>query len=468
MKAGTCLLVTLLVGSGLGYAQVAQPVQPPPEPGADAAQPAEATQPEQAQEYGGPSIISRDSALVGERGGKLLDFRVWGALSGLYDSGLTPVTTNQAGQLVNLQGDYAVQASFGAMGSKQWTQQSLSLEYVGSYRHYSSNSKFDGTDQFLDLRYGRYLTRHLILDVKVTGGTSSLANGEFSYLPLTAIDLTTVPANDLFDNRIYYASSRAGLIWRKSARLSFSVSGQGFIVRRQAISLAGVDGYIGTVDAAYRLTRRQTLSVAYSYTQFDYQRVFGFAHVQTLSLGYAVAIARRLEASFSVGGSYAETRGLAQTVVPPAIAAIIGQSTVISNFDRFITVPYLAGTIIRRLNRAAVTVKAHSGVSPGNGVYLTSRETAVTGGYSYVGFRRWTMGANVGYSELSPLGQTLGKYRNYAGGVGATYKLNSPLHLEFRYDYRHYTTANDFFRKDSHRVSIGIAFSPGETPLALW
>jgi len=108
------------------------------------------------------------------------------------------------------------------------------------------------------------------------------------------------------------------------------------------------------------------------------------------------------------------------------------------------------------------------GVVPGNGVYLTSRQNAGTLQYSYTGFRRLTAGANASYNELSSVGQTLGKYTNVQGGFGVTYKLLQATHLQVRYDYRHYTTQDTAFQKDSQRVSIGLAFSPGETPLAIW
>ena len=137
-------------------------------------------------------------------------------------------------------------------------------------------------------------------------------------------------------------------------------------------------------------------------------------------------------------------------------------------FDRAVTIPTSGGRATRRFDRSLLNLSANIGASPGNGVYLTSRQTALAALYSYTGIRKWTLGANGAYSELSALGQTLGKFKNVQGGVGATYKLANATHLEFRYDLRHYTTQNNAFRKNSDRFSLGIAFSPGETPLAIW
>lgn len=451
-------------------AQPNLPVQPAPIAPAVSAAPAkeEGAQSGPSQEYQGPSIISRDKSLIGEHGGKLLDFRIWAGVSGIYDSGLTPLSTDQNGKLIDLGGGEGIEASIGVSGARHWQRDSLTLDYSGSFRHYTSVSGLDGSDQFLALRYERVLTRRLMLDFKESAGTSTLANGAFSYLPLTSVDLYAVPTNDLFDNRVYYSMSRVGLIYRKSARLSFSINGQGYLVRRQSAALAGLNGYIGGGDVAYRITRRQTVSASYSYTHFDFQKIFGFANIQTVALGYAIGLGRRWDASFTLGGSYAESRGLQQIAVDPAIVAIIGVPTIVANFDRFVAVPYGQVSIVRRFSRSAVSLNASTGVSPGNGVYLTSRANSAMTSYSYEGIRRWSLSSSFGFSQYSTIGQTLGKYDNYQAGLGATYKFATSMHLTFRYDYRHYSTSDNFYDKDSHRLTLGLAWSPGELPLAIW
>ncbi len=79
------------------------------------------------------------------------------------------------------------------------------------------------------------------------------------------------------------------------------------------------------------------------------------------------------------------------------------------------------------------------------------------------------MGASFAFAELSSIGQAgLGKYDNYQAGFGATYRLGHQMHMELRYDYRHYTANNDFYLKDSQRITLGLAWSPGDVPLAIW
>ncbi len=168
------------------------------------------------------------------------------------------------------------------------------------------------------------------------------------------------------------------------------------------------------------------------------------------------------------GGTRVETLGLTQVALDPAIAAIVGRNVAVVTFFRVIYAPDVEMRLIRRFDRSSINLGYSLGVVPGNGVYLTSKQNAGTLGYSYTGFRKLTVGANASYNELSSVGQTLGKYTNLQGGFGATYKLVQATHLQVRYDYRHYTTQNTIFQKDSNRVSIGLAFSPGSTPLAIW
>jgi len=94
-------------------------------------------------QYQGPSILSRNQNLTGERGGRLLDFRFYGEVTGIYDDGLTPVSVDSSGTVSNpgLQG--GVEAGFGVIGSRTWKQDYLSVDYHGAARHYT-NSFYDG------------------------------------------------------------------------------------------------------------------------------------------------------------------------------------------------------------------------------------------------------------------------------------------------------------------------------------
>ena len=419
-------------------------------------------------EYEGPSILSRDKSVIGERGGKLLDYRFWGELTGIYDTGLTPVVTDASGRLLQPGGAYGMEIGGGAVGSRTWRHNKLALEYHGTLRHYPNSTYFDGVDQFLDLSYGHVFSRRLRFQNQLTAGSTSLANGYYTYLPLRNTDLYAVPSNELFDNRTDFLQDRVNVTWQKTLRLSVNVSVEAFFVRRRSLSLASLDGYDGHTDVAYRVTRRQTVSVGYDYIHYDYLRQFGFGTVNTAALGYSIGVGRRWDIAFRAGLARLEVEGLTTVNLDPAIAAIVGRSTAVSTFHSFPVFPVYEARIIRRFERSAVTASYSNMFNPGNGVYLTSRETAATIDYSYTGLKRISAGASISYSGLHSVQQGFGNYQGEAGGIGATYKIVNYAHLAFRYDYRHYTTQGVGFKKNSSRFSLGLAFSPGEKPLPIW
>ena len=78
--------------------------------------PPDQTQQDENQTYAGPSILSRDKSLIGERGGKLIDFRFYGDITGVYDSGLVPLVVNPQGNVPSY-GAYGVQIGFGVVGT---------------------------------------------------------------------------------------------------------------------------------------------------------------------------------------------------------------------------------------------------------------------------------------------------------------------------------------------------------------
>jgi len=277
-----------------------------------------------------------------------------------------------------------------------------------------------------------------------------------------------LPTNELFDSRTNYAESRVGVTWQKTPRLSFEADAEGFVVRRQYLALAGLNGFSARAGAAYRLTRHQTIGASYQQTHFDFQRVYGDAQLETAALDYSIALSKTLELEMQIGGSRLNTTGLSEVSLDPSIAALVGQNTAIVTFARVLYVPLETARLVRRFNHSSLIFSYSSGISPGNGVYLTSRQTGATAGFSYTGARRFTAALNAGYTRLATLGQTLPVYSNLQGGGGLTYRLAGDTYLELRYDYRHFKTQNQLYNLDSNRVSLGMAFSPGATPLAIW
>jgi hypothetical protein len=425
----------------------------------------------QESDYDGPSILSRGNSLPPETKGAINAFGLYARIIGVYDSGLMSVSLAQ-GKPVSAVGSFGEQTDFGANASHRWRRGKLSLEYRGSYLRYTNAPEFDGLDQFLQIAYSAALMRHLILDVKSTLGSTTIANGAFSYFPVASLDRIGIPTGELFNNRTSYMQSRVDLTWRLTSRLSFDFGGDGFVVRRQSLLLAGLNGYSARASVAYRLTPRQTVSASFNNTYFDFQRAFGNSRLETMALGYSVSLNREWDLSTLAGGVRVAMLGLTQVPLDPAVAALIGENFAVVTFSNAIYLPVAEVRLIRRFKAASLIFDYASNVTPGNGLYLTSRQTAGEVTYSYTATRRLQARANAGYNQLSALGQTLGKYSNLQGGIQASYQLTGDAYLDVRYDYRRYTTpyttGDAFLEMDSNRVSVGVRFSLGETSSVTW
>jgi len=153
------------------------------------------------------------------------------------------------------------------------------------------------------------------------------------------------------------------------------------------------------------------------------------------------------------------TLGLTEIALPPNLAALTGENFAVVTFSGVHYFPVAEVRLIRRSKSSSLTFHYSSSVTPGNGYYLTSRQTGGAMEYSYIAGRGLEVRAHAGYNQLSALGQALGTYANLQGGFQVLYKLAGDAYLDVRYDYRHYTTGEAFLRTDSNRVSLGVAFS---------
>lgn len=418
------------------------------------------------QSYSGPGILSRGSTNIGERSGKAVDLRYYFNATGVYDTGLTPVSVDSNGHLLNVGGLWGTEVGFGAYGVHSWRHTTLGLDYTGNYRYYNNNTFYNGTDQFLSLRLAHQFTRRVTIDLRGTAGSQSQA---LAYYAPDVYMVTGVPTNELFDNRAYFGNATVNLVYQKTARLSFSWGGQGFSVRRRSGALIGVNGYDGNSTVAYRVSRRQTIEAGYRYDHFDFTRGFGESNMHTAFLGYSVTLSRRWELRLEGGGIRTEVQGLQSFAVDPAISAITGVTTGVRAFYQLNYLPQEVVSLSGRFHYSSLQFSYNDSITPGNGIFLTSRAQYASGSYSYTGLRQWNLGLSGGYSKLRSIGQDLlGTYSYYSAGLGATYNLGRSFHFTARLDGRHTSLTGAGFKRNSYRAAVGIAFSPGEVPLSLW
>jgi hypothetical protein len=216
------------------------------------------------------------------------------------------------------------------------------------------------------------------------------------------------------------------------------------------------------------VNRYQTLSVSYDFNHYDFQNAYGQSDIHGVALGYSLRMGRNWELALSGGGFRIESLRLTQVQLDPLIAALLGTQYGVGKFYGVAYVPRYGGHLMRTFHHASASLAYDRTVLAGNGVYMTSSYQHGTLGYTYSGFRRLTLQAGANYSELSALTQSIGRYRDYSGGAGFTYKLVKSLALVGRFDARRYNVEDSSLNHIYYRAVLGLGWTPGEYPLALW
>ncbi len=421
----------------------------------------------QQNEYPGPTILSRGLGTVLQGGGELLRIRPYLSMTGIYDTGLTPVSVDASGNIPKTD-NYGGYLGFGVTGYHNWRRTVLGIDYRGNIRHYSRNTYYDGSDHTLMLGVTHQISRRLAFSLRQAAGTQSRNWGLYSGYTFFDPAYANIPTQELFDARVNYLTSMGDLVYAVSPRLSFSLGGRGMIVRRRSRVLVGVDAYSARGDMQYRTSRRSTLGVDYDFTHFRFTRSFGQSDIHSAAFNLAFQLGRYWTLALRAGGARVETLGLRRVAVDPIIAAITGIGYGVEVFYRLNYVPAGGVKLSRAWRRSTISFNGEMGVSPGNGIYLTSRHQSGGFGYSHTAFRRWNFGISGNYTSYSSLSESIGRYRGYNAGGGVSCQLTSWMHLVTRYDARRYDIGRSDFRRIFHSASIGLAFSPGELPLSLW
>ncbi len=422
--------------------------------------------------FGGPAVMGRGAgANTGQRGGADLGLGFYAGVMGTYDSGLSGLRLDSNGELQSLSAS-GVDAYAGVTGSKRLRRGSLGINYSGHYRQYSNGQYMNGTDQQLSVFTSRQLSRRSTFSFFGSALTTNRPFGAgMGMIGNFANSIATIaPTNDLFDNRVYFANGGVEYTVQKSARLSFGISSNGFITRRNGAVLFGSNGNVSTANAAYRLSRRQTVTVGYNYLFFNYTRNFGDSQGHGVYGGYSVQLGRRAQFAAQLGATRLESLGLRRAQIDPVIAALIGFSTVDEVFYSVSTLPFATGTFSYKVSRFHdFNVTATTQISPGNGVINTSRNTGGGVGYTYSGIRNWGLGASLQYNRMSSLIAGNQIFESISGSGTISRNIGRDIYATANFGNRRFLSqvTTNSFQRSSFFASVGLTWSPREVPISI-
>jgi len=421
-------------------------------------------------QYAGPAILSRGeapSAMIGPQ----VSFRPFLEVNGVYNTGLSSVSVDSQGNVAN-QSSTGIQIVGGISGSHSWRHTTIGLSYRGDYSHYFGNSQFDTSDHTLLLGIKHQFTRHISLSLNNSFGIINRDYGLLSTISQAVPfdpSQSYIPTTDFFDNRTIFAASQANLVIQRSTRLSFSLGGGIFVNRRASSALYGVTGLTANGDVQYRLSKRATAGANYSFTHYGFTGLINSTVQHTVSGTLAYQLSRFWEFSGYAGIYRVETKFVQNVPVDPAIAAIIG---ITESSEVVYDVRYgpNAGARLSRTFRTGVLYGTVSnGITPGNGLFLTSVTTSESGGYTYTGLRRWSIGADMSHQQSTSIGNVIGKYGGISGGLNAARRIVSSINMvagvtAFKYDSSVFTKYNQVI----YSAHLGLGWTPGDLPLRIW
>lgn len=416
--------------------------------------------------YGGPGIATGGDRQIGTRAGEPVDIRPFASVSGIYDNGLVGVGLNQNGEIVNPGGLYGIEAGLGVYGSRSWRRNRIGLDYQGNYRHYTSQTYFNGSDHMLGLDYLHQVSRRSHVQFRTMAGSLSRNVGGVAGFAVSDPAFLGLPLTDIFDNRSYFLDVSLSFARQIGSRNSISIGGSAFAVRRQSKVLIGLNGQRAFGEFSRMLSRRSSLGVGYQYFRVEYPRVFGGADVHSLMLNYRRELGKKWHLLLAGGAFYLDFTGIRTVAVDPVITELFGITTGREAFNQKTTTSNVNLNLGRTFRRSSFSLGYNRGANPGNGALLLNRQDAVTASYSYNASRYWSLSSEVGYLSASGYGSYRDRFETYTFGFGAARRIRDGLYFNSAVNFRQMSITSSTFQRFGTRISTGITYSPGNLPIS--
>ncbi len=420
-------------------------------------------------QYAGPAILSRGDAPAAMAAPQI-SFRPFLSVSGSYSNGLSGVALNSQNQLANVSA-YGVTISGGISGSHSWRHTHIGVDYHIGYTDYSGYSNYSSLNQGLNFGLTQQMSRHVKFTLREALGMFSFNNPNVGLTETVPFDPSQsfVPTSDFYYTRTLFSTTQSDLVIQKSSRLSFDLGGGFFVNRYASAALYGVTGEDATGDFQYRLSRRSTFGVNYNFTHYSFTRILSSSDLQGASVTFATRISRTVEFSGYGGFMHAETTFIQSVPVDPNVAALLGFTTTSALVYHVNWVPNFSARLSKTFAHGVAYAAGGETVTPGNGLFLTSRTASVVGGYGYTGLRNWSLGVAFVYSRALSIGNVSGTYGNTSGSFSLSRKLFHSLSFLASYTANQYRSPNfSLYNRLIYTASVGIGWSPGEVPLRIW
>ena len=418
--------------------------------------------------YQGPGVISRGVGDIGMRSGEQVNLRYYVGVSGEVNTNLQPFAVDAQGNLLRIHNLYGVDVNGGAYGVHHWKHSQLGLDYGGDYLRNVNSDSYNGSNQRLTLGYTVQPSRRWTLDIRESAGTVAIATDQ--QVNTRANDATSVisPTTLLFDSRTTFLQSSAYATYSQSARTTFTFGGSGFLNDQKSVGLSNSGGYTATGSVQRRMSKNTSLGVTYTYSHMEFPAFHSNSDSNSYQGTFATALGQFWTFSVQAGATVTEVNSQVTFALDPVLAALLGQSTITENAYSRTAYPSGSATLERRFRRADLRFNYSRDLNSGNGATGTGRQEGAGMSFSYTGIRKVNIGIYGGHYNLVSIGQNTGSFATYTGSAGFTYALGRGISLSARYDANQQSVDVGNYKRTTTRATLGLVFSPGNLPLALW
>ncbi len=347
--------------------------------------------------------------------------------------------------------------------AKHYRSAVLGLNYSGDFRDYTSgnNRASTGTDQYLSFLYTKEMGPRWTFSLSESAGILFYNSAYFPNLNTGGVN--TNP----FSPSTRFLSTNVYLTYHQTRRLSYTVGGQLFLYRYSYAGATGSTGGAGSGSVSYQLTARTTIGGTYSHDNFVFQHNAGNTN---LDGGYG-NISHSFGRSWSVHASAGVTHTHTYGIITEPVSIILGGRPVTIGYvtgpyDTRKLVPTFDGGVSHALRTFTFTVNAGRGVNPGNGTYLTSNHTFVSGSASKP-FHQSTLTGMYMYSNVTSIANQISQ--SYTQSMlSATYSriLIPHLSLYATYSYLRYGTLLTYGATNDNRFILGVNVSSKNVPMS--
>jgi hypothetical protein len=403
----------------------------------------------------------------GQRAGKEARIRVYADLSGVYDNGIFPVTLTPAGTLgsgVTLAG---AEVNVGAYGFKQYRRTQIGLDYRGGYRHYPTNTFFNGSDHFLGLDARHQASKHVQYTGNITAGTTNRVFGFANFINVGGLN-NLLPFNDIFDNRMYFLHGTGQMNYQVNARLILTASGEAFAIRRNSTALVGSNGVMPRGAITYRLSRRLAVGSTYQFFHLTYPRAFGEAQVHN-AMGFVTYQLNKIwSAEVAAGAFRMDVAGTRVVRADPVVAQLLGIENIAEAFSRVTTQPSAQAVLNGAFRRTGVNISYARLPAAGNGLTLAGSSHNFSASLQHQPNNRTSFSLTSSYNRFTSVDRIERTFTTVFGGVGGTYKVSRAVQVLANASYRHADFTGFGIRRNAIRLQVGIVLTPSDVPLVFW